>query len=108
MFPAVSNATITPREAKLEKDRRKLARAKFFYFCKYVDPQFEDAKHMRMIADKLEDVVRFIKTKGKEGHGRKMFLMPPRHGKSEMASRKFPAFLLGNLPDSRIIMGCVS
>lgn len=105
MLPSAGAAQISPREAKKEADRRKLARAKIFYFCKYVDPKFEDALHMRMIAEKLEEVVRFIRTQGKQGHGRKMFLMPPRHGKSEMASRKFPGFLLGHLPDSRIIMG---
>jgi predicted phage terminase large subunit-like protein len=95
---------ISPREAKKEQDRRKLARAKFLYFCKYTDGKFEDALHMTLIADKLEQVARFLQTNGKEGIGRLMILMPPRHGKSEMASRKFPAWLLGRLPDSRIIM----
>ena len=95
---------ISPREAKKESDRRKLARAKFLYFCKYTDGKFEDAPHMTLIADKLEQVARFLQTSGKEGIGRLMILMPPRHGKSEMASRKFPAWLLGRLPDSRIIM----
>lgn len=103
MLPGTS-AQISPRDAKRESDRRTLARAKFLYFCKYVDPKFEDAAHMQMIADRLEQVARFIQSQGREGHGRKMFLMPPRHGKSEMASRKFPAWLLGRLPDSRIIM----
>lgn len=32
-----------------------------------------------------------------------MITMPPRHGKSELASRRFPAWYLGNHPDKQII-----
>jgi predicted phage terminase large subunit-like protein len=106
MFPAVaSTASKSPVAAKREHDRRKLARQKFMHFCQYVDPKFEDAPHMRLIAEKLEQVAKFIQTQGKEGIGRLMILMPPRHGKSEQASRKFPAWILGRLPDTRIILG---
>ena len=104
MVAPMTRATISPRDAKRESDRRKLARAKFLYFCKYVDPKFEEAADMKLIADKLEDVARDLQTRGKEGIGRLMILMPPRHGKSELASRKFPAWVLGRLPDTRIIM----
>jgi predicted phage terminase large subunit-like protein len=97
-------ATISPREAKREGDRRKLARAKLLYFSRYVDPKFEDAPHIRLIVEKLEQVARYLQTQGREGIGRLMILMPPRHGKSELASRKFPAWILGRLPDLRIIM----
>lgn len=97
-------ATLSPQSAKKEQDRRKLARAKFSYFCRYVDQKFEEPAHMKLIAEKLEQVARYLQTGGKEGIGRLMILMPPRHGKSEMASRKFPAWLLGRLPDTRIIM----
>src|SRR5512147_100665 len=103
MLPS-TQTTLSPQSAKREQDRRKLARAKFLYFCKYTDPKFEDAAHMTLIATKPELVARYLQTGGKEGIGRLMILMPPRHGKSEMASRKFPAWLLGRLPDSRIIM----
>jgi hypothetical protein len=99
-----ASATISPREAKREGDRRKLARAKLLYFSRYVDPKFEDAPHIRLIVEKLEQVARYLQTQGREGIGRLMILMPPRHGKSELASRKFPAWILGRLPDLRIIM----
>lgn len=99
-----TSGQVSPREAKREADRRKLARAKFLYFNKYVDPKFEAPAHMELIAEKLEQVEKYLRTGGKEGIGRLMILMPPRHGKSEMASRKFPAWLLGRLPDMRIIM----
>lgn len=32
-----------------------------------------------------------------------MIFMPPRHGKSELVSRRFPAYLLGRNPDAQII-----
>lgn len=101
---ASPTATLSPQSAKKEQDRRKLARAKFMYFCRYVDPKFEEAAHMKLIAEELEQVARYLQTGGKEGIGRLMILLPPRHGKSEMASRKFPGWLLGRLPDTRIIM----
>jgi hypothetical protein len=95
-----TQVTLSPQSAKKEQDRRKLARAKFLYFCKYTDPKFEDAAHMTLVANKLEQVARYLQTGGKEGIGRLMILMPPRHGKSEMASRKFFAWLMGaNEPD---------
>ena len=34
---------------------------------------------------------------------RLMIFMPPRHGKSELVSRKLPAFIFGKSPDARII-----
>lgn len=106
MLPqTTSTAQASPTSAKREHDRRKLARQRFLHFCQYVDPKFEDAAHMRLIASKLENVAKFLQTKGAEGSGRLMILMPPRHGKSEQASRKFPAYMLGRLPDTRIILG---
>ena len=95
----------SPQAAMMQSIEREFARRDFLAFCKYVDPKFQDAPHMQLIAEKLKGVAQFMRTGGKEGIGRLMILMPPRHGKSEMASRKFPAWLLGQLPDSRIIMG---
>ena len=34
-----------------------------------------------------------------------MVFLPPQHGKSELVSRRFPAFLLGRNPELRLI-GC--
>ena len=89
----------SPQAAMMQSIEREFARRDFLAFCKYVDPKFQDAPHMKLIAEKLKGVAQFMRTGGKEGIGRLMILMPPRHGKSEMASRKFPAWLLGQLPD---------
>jgi hypothetical protein len=37
-----------------------------------------------------------------------MLLVPPRHGKSELASRRFPAFYLGKHPERQFISASAS
>jgi hypothetical protein len=39
---------------------------------------------------------------------RLMLLVPPRHGKSELASRRFPAFYLGRHPERQFISASAS
>jgi predicted phage terminase large subunit-like protein len=59
-------------------------------------PNYRDAPHHRLIARKLEAVERGeIK--------RLMITMPPRHGKSMLASEFFPAWYLGRNPDHYVI-----
>lgn len=84
---------------------RLIAQRDFMTFCKYTDPKYpSNARHLQYLTKKLEQVKLFIQTKGKEGIGRLMVYMPPRYWKSQTASRKFPAWLLGDLPDLRIIL----
>lgn len=65
-------------------------------FTKFTKPAYEDAAHHRLIAQKLEEVL--------AGQiDRLMIIAPPQHGKSELASRRFPAFFLGKFPDRQII-----
>jgi predicted phage terminase large subunit-like protein len=55
------------------------------------------APHLRHLSDKLMDVA--------GGRVRRLMIhMPPRHGKSELTSRFFPAWYLGNHPDRRVIL----
>lgn len=57
---------------------------------------YERAAHHEMIAAKLEAVER--------GEiDRLMIAMPPRHGKSELVSKRFPAWCLGRNPNRQII-----
>jgi predicted phage terminase large subunit-like protein len=59
-------------------------------------PDYRDAPHHRLIARHLEAVERGeIK--------RLMITMPPRHGKSMLASEFFPAWYLGRNPDHYVI-----
>lgn len=54
-------------------------------------------RHLQLLDQKLVDVAR-----GKIK--RLMVFMPPRHGKSELCSKYFPAWYLGTFPDRRIIV----
>src|ERR1700730_11612330 len=59
-------------------------------------PRFELAAHHQLIVERLEAVER--------GEiPRLMISMPPRHGKSLLASQIFPAYYLGRHPDRQII-----
>lgn len=65
-------------------------------FTEYTNNAYISARHHRLIAEKLEAVER--------GEiDRLAIFMPPRHGKSELASRRFPAWYLGRNPDRQII-----
>lgn len=65
-------------------------------FAEYTNPAYKAAPHHVLIAEKLEAVERGdIK--------RLMICMPPRHGKSELASRRFPSFFMGRNAGKQII-----
>jgi predicted phage terminase large subunit-like protein len=65
-------------------------------FTEFTNAGYVSAPHHRRIAEKLEAVER--------GEiDRLMIFMPPRHGKSELASRRFPAWYLGRNPTRQII-----
>lgn len=86
----------SPQEAASELLRRRQARLSLLDFTQYTNHNYETADHHRLIADKLEAVERGeIK--------RLMICMPPRHGKSELGSRRFPAWYIGRNSDRQII-----
>ena len=75
---------------------RRAAKAGLLPFTQYTEPTYEAAEHHKIIADALESVER--------GEcDRLCIFMPPRHGKSELASRRFPAWYLGRNPTKQII-----
>lgn len=90
------NSSPSPKEAAIELLARRNARQSLLAFTEYTNPAYEAASHHQLIADKLEAVMRGeVK--------RLMITMPPRHGKSELASRRFPAYYMGSCPDKQII-----
>jgi len=78
-----------------------LARKNLMDFCIVTDPRYTPNWHHIRIAKELELV-----EQGK--NDRLMLFLPPRHGKSELASVKFPAWYLGRNPDSEIITASYS
>ena len=55
------------------------------------------AEHLELLSEYLRDVA-IGKIK------RLIISMPPRHGKSELSSKYFPAWYLGHFPDNRVIL----
>jgi predicted phage terminase large subunit-like protein len=76
--------------------KRKRAKAGIIPFTEYLMPSYQAAPHHQLIAEKLQAVMA-----GKID--RLMINMPPRHGKSRLASQSFPAFYLGHYPDRTVI-----
>jgi len=95
---------IRPEEAAANLAQRELARRRLVEFGQYVQKWWKPYPHHMMVAEALEQVELYIQTKGKEGIGRLIVEIPPRHGKTELASKIFPAWLLGRMPDSRVIL----
>ena len=65
-------------------------------FTRYTFPQYRTNWHHDILCSHLD---RFVSGEIK----RLMVFMPPRHGKSELVSRRLPAYLLGKNPDANII-----
>ena len=75
-----------------------LARLDFREFVQYTKPDYLFNWHHNLLIDYLQDFA--------EGKIKKlMVFMPPQHGKSELTSRRLPAYLLGIKPKLKLI-GC--
>ena len=94
--PNWSPSSMTPVRAAKELLKRTEATENLIAFTEYTFDRYRTAPHHRLIAQHLERVE----------HGeidRLMLLVPPRHGKSELASKRFPAFYLGRHPHRQFI-----
>lgn len=73
------------------------ARAHLLGWASYVDPTYRRPRHIWLLSDYLMRVER--------GEISRLIVeMPPRHGKSETTTVKFPAWYLGRHPDRRVII----
>ena len=87
---------IARKKAKAELSRRQTAREGSLAFAQYTMPGYRVGAHHRLLCEKLDAVERGeIK--------RLMVFMPPRHGKSELTSKRFPAWYMGRNPKKQII-----
>jgi len=92
---------LSEREAARELLRRRHARRNLIDFARYTFKRYQPAKVHHKIAEKLQGVA--------EGRiKRLMIFVPPRTGKSELASKRFPAFFLGLNPHRHIISASYS
>lgn len=76
--------------------RRQDAAESLIAFTEYTYDRYRTAQHHRQIAEQLERVER-----GEVD--RLMLLVPPRHGKSELASIRWPAWYLGRQPHKQFL-----
>ena len=86
------------------QDARAAARDDFYMFYRLIFPAlapeatFSDSPHYRVLARALEKV-------GKGETRRLLIAIPPRHGKSILASVALPAWILGRDPKRKLICG---
>ena len=91
-----SPSSVTPQQIARELLKRKDAATSLIGFTEYTFPRYRTAEHHRVIAEQLERVER--------GEiDRLMLLVPPRHGKSELASIRLPAYFLGRQPHKQFL-----
>ena len=87
---------ITPADAASELLERRQARKNLFPFCRYTFPGYLLAAHLMELAEALEGI--------ESGELKRLIvLMPPRHGKSELISLRFPCWYLAKHPKDKIV-----
>lgn len=86
------------QQAKIELAQRELARRHLLDFTLYTyeDGDYQANWHHELLCDYLD---RWVAGDIK----RLLISMPPRHGKSELVSRRLPAYVLGKDPDAEVM-----
>lgn len=79
-----------------ELRRRESATNSILAFTRYTKPDYETRPFHEMICRFIDRIVSGELKRG-------MIFAPPRHGKSEIVSRRLPAYYLGKYPDRHII-----
>jgi len=92
--------TLTTTPAQAELASRLLSRRRLLPFTQRINPRYKAGWVHQDICRRLE---KFSQDIANELSPRLMLLMPPRSGKSELASRMFPAWHLGRHPDHEVI-----
>lgn len=101
----MSNLKNLYTEEEKEQIARKMARKTLLDYCYVVDPNYGINWHFEVIANKLQDAyVGVLNNK----RSRIILELPPRHGKSELATIKFPSWILGESPGLPVIVASYS
>lgn len=88
---------ITPATAARELLRRRAARRNLLDFTTFVKPDYRPSWHHTLLCRAIDRWVSGV------GRPNLIVCVPPQHGKSELVSRKLPAYLLGQNPHARVI-----
>lgn len=81
-----------------------LARSNLTAFKQILFRRYQRAPHLDLLDRVLMQVTRYVETGGKQGIGRLVIEMPPRHGKTVTTSRLYPTWHLGRNPDHRVML----
>lgn len=84
------------KKVTLPMVERCLARNSLLEFTKYTHPDYEANWHHEVLCQALDEWAF-------GDLDRLMVFMPPRHGKSELVSRRLPAYIFGREPGAKII-----
>jgi predicted phage terminase large subunit-like protein len=87
---------VEPYQAAAELLKRRKARQSLLPFCQYTYKDYIPALHLVTLAEYLEAIER-------GDLKRIIVVMPPRHGKSEMISIRFPCWYLGKHPEDYVV-----
>jgi len=98
----MSTNAVHANRVNIQKElaERTICRKRLLPFVKRNIPKYQAGWIHKEICEKLEQFERDIIAKKSP---RLMLFMPPRHGKSELASIQFPAWFMGRNPDREII-----
>jgi len=92
----MGRSKVTPSGLAEELLKRQGASSSLIKFVEYTHPNWKTAWYHVLICEYLERLA--------DGRIEKLAInAPPRHGKTELASRRFPAWLLGKNPEWQII-----
>ena len=92
-------AAITPQQAARELLDRRRARIHLANYIRYTNPKYKESSFSNNVCAAMMQFILDVQA------GRRpilVFQAPPQHGKTEIASRKLPPFILGNSPDWRV------
>ena len=90
---------ITPKDAAGELLRRRTARNNLYDYVRYTTPGYVDSHFAQSVCASLDKFIEDVR------NGVRPILLlgaPPQHGKSEIVSRKLPAYLLSRFGDWHI------
>jgi len=90
---------VTEESLLLELQERRRARIHFHSYIRYTNPQFKISSFSEAVCRALDKFIADVNA------GLRPVLIlkaPPQHGKSEMVSRKLPAYLMSAYPEVRI------
>lgn len=93
------------KEEQFDAYVREVALEKLVAYCVAIDQKYEITWHVELIAKKLEEILARVL----EGKSSRLILeLPPRHGKSELATVKFPTWVLASHPEIPVIVSSYS